>query len=150
MPEEFISSVLGSLSRRKVHRLIIVFRNTYSWYGLYDFIMRRIFRRTGIDDIYPWSLRHLGPWRLLTRGKLKNLIRTQGFTVLKTYGLFCLPFYKLVESETIKNNPLCYKLSRVINAFSGLLESILHLCSIDKFMGEQIVFICQKHGKERN
>ncbi|MFC1814720.1 nitroreductase family protein [Thermodesulfobacteriota bacterium] len=143
MPAETIAANIRRLSELKPRtKLVILFRNKYSWFGLYDFIVRSILNKKGIDDIYFGTLRNLGPWRLFSQGEIKRIIKEYDFKVIKKYGLFCFPTYRFRNSEWIRSKRGYAVAANVLTSFFSALELFLKLTGVSKIFGEQILFIC--------
>ena len=143
LPEEIIRSTLQTLSISGAEtKLIILFRNRHSWYGLYDLLFRTVLRKKGIDDIYFGTLRALGPWKLRSRGWVKRVLKDYGFKTTKSYGLFCLPSYRFANSDWIGSKKMVSILARLLYSVCALFEAILKLIRLNKILGEQILLVC--------
>ena len=144
MPKEIIEADIQKLSEAgEGTKLILLFRNRYSWFGLYDFIIRHILRKNGIDDIFFGTLRNMGPWRLCSRSGIKRIIENHNFRVIKSYGFFCFPTYRFGNSGWIESKRGIATAANVLHYIFSSLESFFDLVGVSKIFGEQILLICK-------
>ncbi|MBN2059398.1 MAG: nitroreductase family protein [Deltaproteobacteria bacterium] len=144
MPEKTIELHMTKLAESS-HGilLIILFRNRYSWFGLYDLIVRFFLRKNGIDDIFFGTLRNLGPWKLRSRGEVKRLLHKYDFKIIKSFGLFCLPGHRLETSEWIRSKRLYSTAANLLRFIFSIAELFLKTIGLAKILGEQVLFICR-------
>ncbi|MDY7035037.1 MAG: nitroreductase family protein [Thermodesulfobacteriota bacterium] len=144
IPVEILESILRILSETEGEtKLLILFRNRYSWYGLYDCLMRIILRKNGIDDLFFGTLRNLGPWKLRSKGWIKKIVKKHGFKVIKSHGLFSFPAYRFDHSEWIKSKRYFLSLFKFLAIICSALEFIFKLTGINRYIGEQILLVCR-------
>jgi len=129
-------------------KLIILFRNKYSWFGLYDFVFRRLFKKNGIDDIFFGSLRNLGPWKLRSRGWIRRIMRKYGFKIIKTHGLFCLPGYRFSNSEWVNSKKKYFLIFKLLYSTCAIMEFLLRFTGLSRYIGEQILFVCRLENND--
>lgn len=142
MPDTAMDSILDVLAGSGPGKsLVILFRNRYSWFGLYDFLVRRILGKEGIDDIFFGTLRSLGPWRLPSRRDVKRRIERHGFRLVRTDGLFCFPVHRLAHSEWVRSNPVFSKASGLVSSVLSVLERIFRSAGLNRIFGEQILMV---------
>ncbi|MBW1766036.1 MAG: nitroreductase family protein [Deltaproteobacteria bacterium] len=148
MPEDTIEAIIKNLgTAEEGKKLIILFRNRYSWFGLYDFVVRHILRKNGIDDIFFGTLRNLGPWRLCSRSWVKKIIKRHNFRIAKSYGLFCLPAYRFSNSTWVRSKKSYSIVADVFYSVLSAFEIFFKLIGLNRIIGEQILFICHLEKK---
>ncbi|MFC1866652.1 nitroreductase family protein [Thermodesulfobacteriota bacterium] len=124
-------------------KLVVLFRNRHSWFGFYDFIVRYVLRKNGIDDIFFGTLRNLGPWRLNSRGEIKRILAKHHFEIIRSHGLFCFPTYRFGSSEWLKSQKRYSVVANLLKPIFSVTEIFLKATGLSKVLGEQVLFICR-------
>lgn len=150
MPSEVFDDLIRGLSRcPEGTRLIVLFRNRYSWYGLYDFMVRSVMRKKGIDDIYFGSLRSQGPWKLRTARWMKKRLDRWGFKIVRREGFYCLPAYRFADSEWIRSKAGFSLITGTISRLCAFFELLFRVLRLNRTMGEEILLVSVLEGRER-
>lgn len=121
-------------------KLIIVTRNSVSWYGLWDALHFRK-KAQGISSRYFLGLQHMGPWKLASSIRLKKLLKNAGFSSVRMSGMYVLPAVEIANTSTFKNK--LFWLSPVLWLLKKT-DLLLAKAGIARYIGETIIAEAQK------